>query len=82
MPVLMTLETFTPLNFLGNQMMVFMSPFVTAFMKPDDYKEFQNLLEYRESIPVILKAIETEEEAWENRQKSQTDTPPSCDHKE
>ncbi|GEM_PF-4627563 len=82
MPALMTLESVTPLNFIGNQLMVFMSPFVTAFMKPDDYKEFQNLLEHRESIPVIIKAIDAAEEAWVNRHTSHSAEPSSSDDKE
>lgn len=64
MPAVMTLESFTPLNYIGSQTLVFFYPFVTAFLSAGDYKEFQQMLEYRDSIKIMVKTIEDEEERW------------------
>ncbi|MBN1356529.1 hypothetical protein JXA40_09750 [bacterium] len=58
LPAVMFLESMTPLNYLGSQVLVFFHPFVAAFLSSADYNEFQQMLEYRESIPVIIQAIE------------------------
>ena len=69
LPAIMFLESVKPLNYLGSQVLVFFYPFVTAFLNSKDYKEFQQLLEYRESIGYIIEAIEKKEKQRENRKK-------------
>ena len=76
----MFLESITPLNFIGSQVLVFFHPFVTAFLNSSDYKEFQQMLEYRQSIPIMIKAIEAKEEDWIKRNKSKKGA--SASHKE
>ena len=72
-PALMFLESVIPMNFMANQAMVFFNPFVTAFLSSKDYKAFQDMLEYRESIPIFINVIETQEAKW-NERKRETET--------
>jgi hypothetical protein len=65
LPAVMTLESLTPLNYLGSQTMVFFQPFATVFLNPADYKEFQQMLEHRDSIHFVIQAIETREQTRE-----------------
>ncbi len=65
----MFLESITPLNFIGSQVLVFFHPFVTAFLNTRDYKEFQQMLEYRQSIPFMIEAIEAGEAEWTKKNK-------------
>ncbi len=58
----MMLESMTPLSYLGSQALVFFYPFVTAFLNSEDYKEFQQMLEYRESIQYMIQVIEREQD--------------------
>ena len=71
LPAVMTLESLTPLNFLGSQAMVFFHPFVTAFLNTRDYKEFQEMLEYRQSIHYMVQVLEAREEDFLARQKAE-----------
>ncbi|MGB3976575.1 MAG: hypothetical protein WBM02_06330 [bacterium] len=70
LPAIMTLESVTPLNFLGNQAMVFFHPFVSAFLDTGDYKEFQNMLEYRKSIGYMIQVLEAREEEFDAKRKA------------
>ena len=69
LPAIMTLESITPLNYLGSQVLVFFYPFVTAFLNPEDYKEFQQMLEYRESISYMVNCIESKEDEWTEKKR-------------
>lgn len=71
LPAVMTLESLTPLNFLGSQAMVFFQPFVTAFLNTGDYKEFQQMLEYRQSIHYMVQVLEARDEAFTAEQKAE-----------
>ena len=71
LPAIMTLESVTPLNFLGNQAMVFFHPFVSAFLNTGDYKEFQNMLEYRKSIGYMIRVLEAREEEFSAKRKAE-----------
>ena len=68
-PAVMTLESVQPLNYLGSQMLVFFYPFVTAFLKADDYRAFQEMLEHRQSIHYIIETIEQKESEWTETHK-------------
>ncbi len=65
-PSVMFLESITPLNYLGSQALVFFYPFVTAFLNSVDYKAFQEFLEHRESISILIDAIETRDKKRRN----------------
>jgi hypothetical protein len=69
LPSVMFLESITPLNYLSSQVLVFFYPFVTAFLNSSDYNELQQMLEYRESIPFMIQAIEVCEEDWNEAKK-------------
>lgn len=71
LPAVMTLESLTPLNFIGSQAMVFFHPFVTAFLNTGDYKEFQEMLEYRQSIRYMIQVLEAREEIFLAEQKAE-----------
>jgi hypothetical protein len=71
LPAIMTLESISPLNFLGSQAMVFFQPFVAAFLNTGDYKEFQEMLEYRQSIHYMVQVLEAREETFLAEQKAE-----------
>lgn len=71
LPAVMTLESVTPLNYLGSQTMVFFHPFVSAFLNTGDYKEFQEMLEYRKSLGYMIQVLETREEEFLAKQKAE-----------
>ncbi len=70
LPAVMTLESVTPLNYIGSQAMVFFHPFVSAFLNTGAYKEFQEMLEYRQSIQYMVDVLEAREEAFLAKQKA------------
>jgi len=69
LPAMMSLESITPLNYLGSQALVFFHPFVAAFLDTGDYKEFQQMLEHRQSIQFMINILDEHEEAYLARQK-------------
>lgn len=59
-PAIMLLETGRPLNFLGSQFLTFLSPFVSIiFSSNTEFEHFTQFLEKRDSIPCLIKHIET-----------------------
>jgi len=60
MPAIMLLETGRPLNYVGSQFLVFLSPFVSLiFRTSSEFDRFALFLEKRDSIPCIIKQIES-----------------------
>ena len=60
-PALMALETGRPLNFVGSQVLVFLSPLLTQIFSPTEYDRFVRILEKRQSIDLIVEAITAQE---------------------
>ena len=60
-PALMLLETGRPLNFLGSQLLVFLSPLLKFVFAPAEYDRFVQILEKRSSIDLIVDAIAARE---------------------
>lgn len=60
-PALMLLESGRPLNFVGSQLLAFLSPFVTLIFASSEYNRFVALLEKRRSIDLIIDTIERRE---------------------
>lgn len=60
-PAVMLLESGRPLNFLGSQLLAFLSPFATLLFSSEEYDRFVRFLEKRSSIDLILDAIEEAE---------------------
>ena len=56
-PVLLLLDTFYPLNFIGSQLMFASMPFVKAFLSGDEYLEVARALENRQTIRLLSKRI-------------------------
>ena len=56
-PALMALETGRPLNFIGSQFLVFLSPFLTLIFSPPEYDRFCRFLGKRPSIDIIIGKI-------------------------
>ena len=63
-PALMLLETGRPLNFLGSQFLIFLSPFVSIiFSKAQEFDRFTHFLAKRKSIDCLIhKIIEVEDQ--------------------
>lgn len=59
-PAIMALETGRPLNYIGSQFLAFLSPFVSiVFSTTAEFDRFARFLEKRESIPCLIRHIET-----------------------
>jgi len=56
-PALMVLESGRPLNFVGSQVLVFLSPFLTFIFSRDEYDGFARFLEKRRSVDVLIDMI-------------------------
>jgi hypothetical protein len=62
-PAILTLETASPLSMLAGQAMVFFEPFVAAMLRLPDYRRFARLIERREALAALARAIETRAES-------------------
>ena len=59
-PAIMLLETGRPFNYIGSQLLTFLSPFVSIiFSSTAEFDRFTRFLEKRESIPCLIRHIET-----------------------
>ena len=59
-PALLTLETARPLSVVASQTMVFFEPLVQSLFSFPHYRRFAALVERRDAIEHLMKAIETE----------------------
>ncbi len=57
-PAIMFLESVRPLNFVGNQAMIFFKPIVSRFFTSTEYEKLATILERREVIDMLIKEIE------------------------
>ena len=57
-PAILFLESVRPLNFIGNQVMVFLKPIVDVVIPVADYDRIMKLLERRETIGRLIELIE------------------------
>ena len=64
------IESARPLNFVGSQLLHFLTPFVHVFGRFPDYDTLATLLEDRRCVDELLRAIEREEEARAEAQKA------------
>lgn len=70
-PAILFLESVRPLNFIGSQTMLFLAPFVKAFLNMREYEQIQQILENRESISAFVDLLEEEEERFLDAEKAQ-----------
>ena len=61
---LLFIESVRPLNYVGSQLLHFLSPIVHAFGDFSDHERLARILENRRSIDLILETIEKEEENY------------------
>jgi hypothetical protein len=69
-PALIFLETFKPLSFIGNQVMIFLDPFVKALFNWKDYERLTKLMENRYNIERLCLKIEEIERKRKDEKKS------------
>jgi hypothetical protein len=63
LPAVLTLEGSRPLSLIAGQTMTFFEPIVSAFLRLPDYRRFATLIERREAIEALIRAIETRADA-------------------
>ncbi len=62
-PATMFLEMGRPLNYVASQFMQFVQPFATMLLSQDDYARFAKILEHRQGVGALLRAISDAESA-------------------
>ncbi len=65
-PISMALETVRPLNFIGSQVLAFLTPFATLVFSREQYERFMLLMERRESVDLLIDAIARRENETES----------------
>ena len=58
MPAIFFLEMVKYMSFIGSQMMVFLGPVITIFMRSESYYKVTHLLEERKNIEFLMNEIE------------------------
>lgn len=61
-PAVFFLESAKPLTFIGSQALVFLEPFVKAFLNLKSYDRFTALMEDRQNVERLIQMIERSEE--------------------
>ena len=57
-PAILFLETGKPLNFLGSQLLIGLSPFIQAIFKGVEYQKFALILEKDANVELLIEMIE------------------------
>lgn len=70
-PAIMFFESVKPLSFVGSQGMVFLQPFVQAFLNRKEYDEITLMMEERENVEKLLCEIERQEAEWQERERAE-----------
>lgn len=68
-PALMTIESLKPLNFIGNQLMIFLAPFAELIFNAKEYQEFAALIEKDEYIEMLLSRIDELDEEMNGKER-------------
>ena len=68
-PAIFFLDMMKYLSFFGGQLMIFFGPIITAFISPNYYYKFAELLEDRKNIEFLLLEIERLETISKNREE-------------
>ena len=53
-PAIFYIELNRPLNYIGSQVLAMFEPFIRAFIIGDEYTNFVNFLEKRDSVDILL----------------------------
>jgi hypothetical protein len=70
-PAVFFLESTKPLSFVGSQALVFLEPFVKAFLNLASYDRFTALMEDRKNIERLIRKIEELEDERARREKEE-----------
>ncbi|MBM4030300.1 MAG: hypothetical protein FJ291_00770 [Planctomycetes bacterium] len=65
-PAILFLESLKPLSYIGSQAMLFLRPFLTPLLNTERYDRLAEILERREGIEELVKAIERVSEEKES----------------
>lgn len=57
-PAVFFLESTKPLSFLGSQLLIFLQPFVQAFLTVKSYERFSHLMEDRDNVEKLIQRME------------------------
>ena len=70
-PAVFFLESTKPLSFVGSQVLVFLEPFVAAFLSVRNYQRFARLMEDRRNLERLIQKVEMldEEARAEEKQR-------------
>ena len=66
-PAVMLLEVGRPLNFVGSQLLVFLSPFISLIFNSEELKRFTRLLAKRRAVDALVEAISRGGDRYGNR---------------
>jgi hypothetical protein len=70
-PAVFFLESSKPLSFIGSQALVFLEPFVKAFLNLKSYDRFVALMEERQSVERLIQKVERSEEERAKAEREQ-----------
>lgn len=56
--VILALQSLSPMNFIGSQILVVLEPFLDPLIKPEDYQKLVKILEDRQGIELFIQRIE------------------------
>lgn len=69
-PAVFFLESTKPLSFVGSQVLVFLEPFVSAFLTIRNYQRFARLMEDRKNLEKLMQRIEARDEEARAKEKA------------
>lgn len=58
-PAILALQSLIPLNFIGSQALIVVSPFLDPFLTMEEQNKIIELLEHRDGIELLIQRIET-----------------------
>ena len=70
-PAIFFLESTKPLSFLGSQLLIFLQPFVQAFLTVRSYERFSHLMEDRQNVERLIRRVEELDEEARDREKAE-----------
>jgi hypothetical protein len=68
-PAVFFLESSKPLSFVGSQVLVFLEPFVQAFLTIRNYQRFSRLMEDRQNFEKLIQRVEDLDEEARAQEK-------------
>ena len=68
-PALLFLESVRPLNFIGSQIMYFISPFINVLFSSNEFEEFAAVMSERENVHLLITRIDELDEELNKEQR-------------